>query len=174
MLANKINFAASVATFCMFLGGSAQAANANHNWQLITTNDRAFSVMMPGVPKAKTEQGKSQNGVTWTSTIYDYVTPDNSEGFNITVVDFSANLDAAGFLEEQRKTEAGRGKILWQHDETLNGHPGKKIAATNGKIIWVAEVYVAGNRIYYVRYTTTNLLHGVMSAAPFLESFKIA
>ena len=88
--------------------------------------------------------------------------------------DYPTNMNATSILEGNRKSETGAGHVLWEQNATLNGHPGKRIAVTDGTRAWVSEFYGAGNRGYAARYTTRNLLRAALDAAPFLGSLQIA
>jgi hypothetical protein len=173
MLAHKAIFAAALAVSCTFLGGSAQAADSNrNNWQVVAPQGSGFSILMPGNPAPQTFSGK-YNGADLVSHIYRFDAPDGREDYLVGYVDYPSSMNTASILEANRKSEIGTGRVLWEQNTTLNGHPGKRIAATDGTRAWVSEFYVAGNRGYAARYTTRNLMRAVLDAAPFLGSFQL-
>ena len=174
MFPNKAMFAAALAVSYMFLGGSAQAADSNlNNWQIVAPQGSGFSILMPGNPTPQTYSSK-YNGADLLSHVYNLAAPDGSEDFMAGYADYPTNVNAASILEGNRKSEIGAGHVLFEQNTTLNGHPGKRIAVTDGKRAWVSEFYVAGNRGYAARYTTRNLLRAALDAAPFLGSLQIA
>jgi hypothetical protein len=173
MFTHKATFAAVVAAFYMFLGGSAQAAIGSHNWQVVAPAGAGFSVLMPGQPKINETRGKSPSGADWLDHSLVWVSPDESESYQAEVCEYTGNLDVPVSIAGVRKGAIGEGKLLWEKNETMNGHPGKKVAATDGKSVWVVEFYVATTRIYVAKYSTRNLLRALSGAMPFLDSFQI-
>jgi hypothetical protein len=173
MFTHKTTFAAAVAAFYMFLGGSAQAAIGSQNWQVVAPEGAGFSVLMPGQPKMSTTPGKSPRGADWVDRSFVWASPDESESYLAEVCEYTASLDVAVSIENVRKGAIGAGKLLWEKNETMNGHPGKKVAATDGKSVWVVEFYIATTRIYVAKYSSRNLLRAIAGAVPFLDSFQI-
>ncbi len=173
MFTPKTTFAAAVAAFCMFLGGSAQAAIGSHNWQVFAPEGAGFSVLMPGQPKLSTTRGKSPSGADWLDHSFLWASRDESESYTAEVCEYTGNLDVAVSIQGVRKGAIGEGKLLWEKNETMNGHPGKKVAATDGKSVWVVEFYIATTRIYVAKYSSRNLLNALAGAVPFLDSFQI-
>jgi hypothetical protein len=173
MFTHKATLAAAAAAFYMFLGGSAQAAIGSHNWQVVAPEGAGFTVLMPGQPKLSTTRGKSPHGADWLDHSFVWVSTDGSESFTAEVCEYSGNLDVAVSMQGVRKGAIGEGKVLWEKNETTNGHPGKQIAATDGKSAWVVEFYVAATRIYVVKYSTRNVLKALAGAVPFFDSFHV-
>jgi hypothetical protein len=173
MFTYKATLAAAVAAFYMFLGGSAHAAIGSHDWQVVAPAGAGFSVVMPGQPKMSTSRGKSPHGADWLDHSFVWASPDNSESYTAEVCEYTGSLDVAISMENVRKGALDGGKPLWEKNETMHGHPGKKIAATDGKSVWVVEYYIAATRIYVAKYSTRNLLKALTGAAPFLDSFQI-
>jgi hypothetical protein len=171
MFTHKTTFAAAVAAFCMFLGGSAQAAIGTHNWQVVAPEGAGFSVLMPGQPKLSTTRGKSPHGADWLDRSFVWASPDGSESYTAEMCEYTGNLDVAVSMENVRKGALDGGKLLWE--KTMNGHPGKKVAVTDGKSVWVVEFYIATTRIYVAKYSSRNILKAFAGAVPFLDSFQV-
>jgi hypothetical protein len=127
---------------------------------------------MPGNPTTQTFSGK-YNGADLVSHIFHFAAPDQSEDYIVGYADYPSSMNAVSILEANRKSEIGTGRVLWEQNTNLNGHPGKRMAVTDGTRAWVSEFYVAGNRGYAARYATRNLLRAVLDAAPFLGSLQI-
>lgn len=173
MFTHKATFAAAVAAFYMLLSGSAQAAIGSHNWQMVAPAGAGFTVLMPGQPKLSTTRGKTSRGAGWLDNSYVWAASDDSESYTAEVCEYTANLDVSVSMQNVRKGALDGGKLLWETNETMNGHPGKKVAVTDGKSVWVVEFYVAPTRIYVAKYSSRNILKALTGAVPFLDSFKV-
>jgi hypothetical protein len=174
MFTRTMFMAVPVAALFSILSGSASAAdNPPDGWRVLAPDGAGFSILMPGEPKATTEQQQSNAGPMLCHT-YVYEAADASEFYVAGYDEYTVNLDVEQSLAQVRTSVIGKGKVLWERREVLDGHPGMKIAVTDGKSIWMAEFYIAGMRFYEAKYTTTNLLHAAVGAAPFLGSFHLS
>jgi hypothetical protein len=149
-------------------------AEQDESTATFTSKEGAFSVILPGTPKEKSEAVTSNDGPT---TLHTFIVERN-EGQNFFLVgysDYQTKLDAAGSLAGviNGQVESLKGKITSDKTVTLNGHPGRSVTIEAEGILFFSTVYVAGNRLYQIMYGMPKSDVTPPDAKEFFDSFRI-
>ena len=163
---------ASIGAICLYAIGSqyAMASPFYAGWQVVAPAGEGFSVEMPGFPRATTQTKDTAAGPT---TIHWFRYDTSTEAYRVEYNEFMTAFNPKKVLEGARDGVEMVGKILYETDVTLNGHPGKMITGTSDGKTFLAAIYVVGPRLYqaiYVGSPAEALLH----VGPFLKSFQLA
>jgi hypothetical protein len=156
---------------CMFLGGSASAASlfSTNGWQRVAPAGGGFSVMMPGTPAMSLKTEKTDAGQT---TLHIACYEAGDERYCAAYNDYPTALDEAASLKGIRDHKVGKGTLIADLDVTMDGHHGKVFTAMVDGRLLACQIYIVGQRLYQVIYTSPNAMQGLTHGTPFMKSFQ--
>jgi hypothetical protein len=171
----------SLRTVCLFLlVPTLVLAQAKLEFEKFTSNELGFSILMPGMPKGRSEKVPSPLGEL---TVKGFVVETNQgkAAWMVTSTDYPAgtvkadNQDAILDGVVKGSTEGVKGKLLTQSKITLGKkHPGRSMQTDVPNTgIYHARVYLVGDRLYQVIMLGPKELATSPDATKFLDSFKL-
>lgn len=158
----------------MLLLSVAGQAQQDQSTATFTSKEGAFSVILPGTPKEKSEDISSNNGPT---TLHTFIV-ERDEGrrfFLVGYSDYQTKLDADTSLTNviSGQVESLKGKITSDKTVTLAGYPGRSVTIEAEGIDFYSTVYVAGNRLYQIMCGVPKVDAMPADAKAFFDSFRI-
>ncbi len=143
-------------------------------WKRFTSSRGRFSVVMPGTPKERKENGLS---------IFEVVRDEESVRYAVGFLDLpvapgkNAKLQNEVYEGVRRGAETGKGDLISYRTIALKGYPGREMnfkLPDNVVARW--RVYLVNKRAYFVNVTTTqdNQETGLATSIDvFLNSFRL-
>jgi predicted RNase H-like HicB family nuclease len=155
---------------------------AQPKWRVFTAPDGSFHVLMPGMPKQKTQVQKTHMGKI-NLQIFVAQPPEQEVAYVVTYNDFPysyAQINSPEKILTEAQAQAlktTQSNLIRQRNiRSSNGHPGKEIEYINsiGKITQ-SRIFFANNRLYQVTAIASKKQHPTLAKTMtgYLNSFQL-
>lgn len=152
---------------------------AQKEWQSFGVEDKAFRIMLPGVPKRNRSLEKSADGSNWSFTVYDLNDIGSSVYYLIQVRDLLPGYYLTGdsvFFNMFRENLPGSiGRITKEERTNVATFPAYRIEAEDAgqKLIYRTLVVNRGNRVYLLMAVAEKKTETESHIDRFVKSFEI-